>query len=173
MSPRDVEVELCPPHTTCLPLFSKSCNAFSPTTRDGAGFAFKEGESISSPFASTSSGVARHSHESTPTTFPTATSRMNGTRDSPVYVQPHPVTRASSFPVPSDSTAIGGTFSVPTSAHASPTSSVTQLTVPSPPAATNRKSSFPRCCVIKETSLAINASRRRRNSSRYITPHFA
>ena len=90
------------------------------------------------PSSSISSGVARQSHASTPTTFPDATSRTNGISDSPEYVVPQPVTRASSFPVPRLKIAIGGTLFVPTSAHASPTSSATQLTVPSPPAATTQ-----------------------------------
>ena len=144
---------------------SKSCNALGPITRLGA-LAFDLGRSIAFPFSSTSSGVARQSQLSTPTTFPVATSRTNGTSDSPEYVVPQPVTRASSLPVPRLKIAIGGTLFVPTSAHASPTSSATQLTVPSPPAATKRKSSRPRCAATSATSFAISASRRRKNSSR-------
>ena len=65
-------------HSLALPV-PKSCSALSPTARSGA-LAFRLGRSRIRPSGPTSSGVARQSQESTPTTFPDATSRTKGTR---------------------------------------------------------------------------------------------
>ena len=130
--------------------------------------------SFGTPSSSSASGTARHSHESTPTTRPHATSRANCRNVSvPLNAAPHPVTRASSLPVPSESTAMGGTLRVPTMAHASETSSATHDTVPSPPAATNRRSPVCLCLDTSDVSLDMRSSRRRMYSSRYTIVQFA
>ena len=130
--------------------------------------------SFGTPSSSSASGTARHSHESTPTTRPHATSRANCRNVSvPLNAAPHPVTRASSLPVPRDRTAMGGTLRVPTMAHASETSSATHDTVPSPPAATNRRSPVCRCLDTSDVSLDMRSSRRRMYSSRYTIVQFA
>ena len=127
--------------------------------------------SIGTPSSSNRSGTARHSHESTPTTFPHATSLANDRTEPPRASHPrnpapHPVTRASSLPVPRDKTAMGGTLRVPTMAHASTMSSATHDTVPSPPAATNLRSPSRLCWDTRSVSLDMSASRRRMYSSR-------
>ena len=58
-------------------------------------------------------------------------------------------------------------------AHASETNSATQETVPSPPAATNRRSPVCLCLDTSDVSLDMSASRRRMYSSRYTIVQFA
>mmetsp|Transcript_10042 Transcript_10042/g.41415 ORF Transcript_10042/g.41415 Transcript_10042/m.41415 type:complete len:213 (+) Transcript_10042:3873-4511(+) len=151
--------------------FKRSLDLCQPSFDRDSSDATRSTSSIGTPSSSNRSGTARHSHESTPTTFPHATSLANDRTEPPCASHPrnpapHPVTRASSLPVPRDKTAMGGTLRVPTMAHASTMSSATHDTVPSPPAATNLRSPDRLCADTRSVSLDMSASRRRMYSSR-------